>query len=252
MSTIPGTISAIPPTNMLDVSDGFGSAPTTGATEIPPKVPLAYSYGLESPTINIKYYKHLLARLALAVNSRLTLNPKEKQAGLIIDTAGVIDQTTGYDLMQSAIAEFEVNVIICLGSERLAQDMIRKYDQKQGITVLKCPKSGGCVGRDAKFLLLQQRQQIKRYFYGDLRQQLNPFSISVAFDDVKMYQVEESTAVNTSLMPIGTELTPSKAFVMAVAASSLLINTVVAIVHADARESMESISESNVLGYLLV
>lgn len=252
MSTVPGTLSAIPLTNMLDVIDGFGSSPTTGATEIHSKVPLAYSYGLESPATNPKYYKHLLARLALAVNSRLTPNPIEKEAGLLIDTAGIIDQSTGYDLIQSAIAEFEANVIICIGSERLAQDMIRKYDQKQGITVLKLPKSGGCVGRDAKFLGAQQRQQMKRYFHGDHRQQLHPFSLSVAFDEVKLYQVEQNMDVNMSLMPIGTPVTSSKAFVTPIGMSSLLINTLIAVVHADTRDSLESISESNIYGYLLL
>lgn len=187
------------------------------------------------------------------MNSRLATNPKEKEAGLIIDTAGVIDQTNGFDLIQAAIAEFEVNVIVCIGSERLAQDMIRKYDQKQGgITVLKIPRSGGCVGRETKFLHTQERQQIKKYFYGDQRQQLNSYSISVNFDDVKLYQVEESMDVNTSLMPIGTEITSTKAFVTPINASSSLTNIVIAMMHADARDTLESISESNVLGYLLV
>lgn len=130
MSTVPGTLSAMPVTNMLDVTSGFGSSATTGATELSPKMPLAYNYGAERPTTNVKYYKHLLSRLALAVHGRLSLIQKEKDAGLLIDTVGLIDQDIGYDIIQTAMTEFEVNVVICLGSERLAQYMIRTYDGK--------------------------------------------------------------------------------------------------------------------------
>jgi polyribonucleotide 5'-hydroxyl-kinase len=98
----------MPVTNMLDVSSGFGSSATTGATELSPKIPLSYAYGTDSPTTNLKYYKHLLARLALAVNGRLSLIEKERQSGMLIDTVGMIDQTTGYGIIQAAVSEFEV------------------------------------------------------------------------------------------------------------------------------------------------
>lgn len=251
---MPGSLSAIPMTHMLDVSDGFGSSGTTGSTQMPPKIPVSYCYGAESPSTNVKYYKHLVSRLSLAVNSRLSLNQEEKQAGLIIDTSGLIDQNTGYDIIHACVTEFEVNVVICLGSERLAQDLIRKYDGKSSsstiMTVLKLPKSGGCVGRDAPFLANYQKSQMRRYFYGE--QNLHPFSISVSFDDLVLFGIESSMGINTSLMPIGMEQTISKAYVASVEPSGLLLNTILAILHSDTRETLESISESNIMGYLLV
>lgn len=249
---MPGTLSAIPVTGMLEVTNGFGSSATTGATEISPKIPLAYCYGSSAPTTNLKYYKHLLARLALAVSGRLSLNAKERESGLLIDTVGLIDQTTGYDIIHAAMTELDVTVLICIGSERLAQDMTRKYDSQHGITVIKLPKSGGCVGRDDAFTAKSRREQIRRYFHGDERQALNPYSLTVSFDDVTVYKVEETAGVNTSLLPIGMEQTISKAFVAPAEVNSLLLNTVVAIVHAESRDTAESLSESNVLGFVLV
>lgn len=201
---------------------------------------------------NLKYYKHLMTRLALAVNSRLTETPGEKESGLLIDTAGIIDQTTGYDMINSAILEFDVDVLICLGSERLAQDMVRKYDGRNGMTVIKLPKSGGCVGRDSGFMARSRKEQIRQYFHGDGRQTLSPYSITTAFDDIKVHRIEETTGINTSLMPIGMEQSVSRAYVTPVEPSSLLLNNVIAILHAENRDTPESLSESNVLGYVLV
>lgn len=268
-STPPGCVSAIPLTSILDVSDGFGPSRTTGAaTELSPKIPISYCYGSDAPGENVKYFKHLLSRLALAVNSRLSSIPAERASGLLIDTAGLIDSTTGYDIIHAAISDFEVDVLIVLGSERLYNDMLRKYDTgpsttttittttstttPPSMTVLKLPKSGGVVGRDATVIRNTQTAQIKTYFYGDVRQSLNPFSLNVAFADAKLFGVDEQTGVNTSLMPIGTEQVISRSFVSPVEPSSVWMHALVAILDADARAGGEVLSESSVLGYLLI
>lgn len=250
MSTTPGTISAMPINSILDVTDGFGASRSTGTTELTPKIPLSYCYGSADAAENVKYYKHLLTRLSLAVNSRLSSIPKENQAGLLIDTPGLIDQSTGYDIIQSAISDLEVNVLIVLGSERLYSDMLRKYESQ--LTVLKLPKSGGVVGRDATYQRSLQASQIRKYFYGDLRQPLNAFSLSVAFTDLRLFQIDDASSVNTSLMPIGLDPTLSKSFVSEVPCSSLFTSCLVAMLDADSRSSGEVMGESSVVGYLLI
>ena len=251
VSTVPGTISAMPVTNMLDIVDGFGTSRSTGTTEISPKIPLSYAYGVDEPGRNVKYFKHLLTRLSLAVNSRLSSTPKEQEGGLLVDTSGLIDHGDGYDLINTAISDLEIDVLVIMGSERLYSDMLKRYDSPS-LTVLKVPKSGGVVQRDVTFVRNYQHSQIKRYFYGDARNSLNAFTLSVSFDDVEFHAVDEALGINTSLMPIGTETTTSKSFASPVAASSLLTHNLVAILDAPKGSSGEVLSESSVIGYLLI
>jgi polyribonucleotide 5'-hydroxyl-kinase len=254
MSTVPGTLSAMPLTSVLDVVDGFGNATTTGMTELTPRIPLSYCFGSEDPSRNLKYYKLLMTRLSLAAASRASKDAAQRQGGMLIDTSGLIDQAKGYDLIQAAVADFEVNVIITLGSERLYSDMSRKYDGQGVISVLKLPKSGGVVGRDAAFVRGQQDAAFRKYFNGDARQALSPFSLSVQFSDLKLVQVEEAgVGVNRSLLPIGSEQqVSSKAHVVPVEPSSLFLNSMIAMVQAESHEASEVVSQSSVLCHMLV
>ncbi|ORY85681.1 Pre-mRNA cleavage complex II protein Clp1-domain-containing protein [Protomyces lactucae-debilis] len=254
MSTVPGTLSAMPLTSVLDVVDGFGNATTTGMTELAPRIPLSYCFGSDSPTNNVKYYKLLMSRLASAAASRATKDAAQRQGGMLIDSSGLIDQTKGYDLIQAAVSEFNVNVIITLDSERLYSDMSRKYDGKDGLSVLKLPKSGGVVGRDSAFVRGQQQAAFRKYFNGDARQALSPFSLSVQFSDLKLKQVEEAgVGVNHSLLPIGAEQqTSSNAHVATCEPSSLLLHSMITMVQAESHDSAEVVSQSSVLCHLVV
>lgn len=69
--SLPGTLTATSFSTILDVEEHFGSSPTSGPSLVPVKLPLVYFYGLETPDKNIKLYKKIVSRIALAVNSRL-------------------------------------------------------------------------------------------------------------------------------------------------------------------------------------
>ncbi len=252
MSTIPGTISAMSVSSILAVQDGFGTSATTGTADIAPKIPLVYFYGSDAPTTNMKYYKSLISRLAVAVASRLSENKIENANGLMIETAGVIDQKKGYEILQNVISDFAVDVVVVIGSERLYNDMIKKYDGQRGMTVIKVPKSVGVVGRESSYLRQVQRASFKRYFYGDARQNLSPFSLSVDFADMALFKVDEAQTLNTSLLPIGTEQVISNSFLTRIPPSSALLDSLLAITHADSRESTEALSESPILGFVYV
>ena len=108
MLTVPSTLSAAALESIIDVSEGWGSSPINGPSQIPVKLPLVYYYGLEDPEIKPELFKPLVRRLALSVNNRLHDDADAKQTGCIIDTPGNISQGKGnYDLVQHIVAEFQ-------------------------------------------------------------------------------------------------------------------------------------------------
>lgn len=181
--SVPGTLTATAFKTLMDVEsvDGWGSSPMSGPSAVPVKLPLVYYHGLPEPGDNDgANYKALVRRLALAVTGRLQDDEEAREAGVIIDTPGVIASgkggATGYDLISHIVSEFAVSNIVVLGSERLYSDMIKRFDGKpvssssslagETIAVVKLPKSGGCVDRDEAFMKNARAAQVKAYFFG--------------------------------------------------------------------------------------
>jgi len=69
--------------------------------------------------------------------------------------------------------------------------MQRRYQSQPNVTVVKVPKSGGCVDRDESFLQQVQQQSIKQYFFGDIKRTLSPYTVMVEFDALSVYQIVE-------------------------------------------------------------
>jgi polyribonucleotide 5'-hydroxyl-kinase len=109
--SMPGSLTATVFASIIDVEEGWGSSPTSGPSPVPVKLPLCYYYGLPSPEDNPKQlFKPLITRLALAATSRLADDLEVKQAGVIIDTSGVISQGKGgYDIISHIVSEFSGN-----------------------------------------------------------------------------------------------------------------------------------------------
>jgi polyribonucleotide 5'-hydroxyl-kinase len=134
-----------------------------------------------------KVYKAQVSRLALAVMGRMGQDPETRESGLIIDTPGSLTSTkagnVGYEIIHDIVSEFAVSAIICLGSERLYSDMVKRFDgqpifsrsaaattsPQETISVVKLAKSGGCVDRDEAYMQAFRAAQIKAYFYGNPR-----------------------------------------------------------------------------------
>ncbi|KAL9112222.1 MAG: hypothetical protein Q9187_007802, partial [Circinaria calcarea] len=195
--SVPGTLSTIVLDSIVDVEEGWGTSPTNGPSQIPVKLPLVYYYGLEDPEARPDFFKPIVSRLALSVMNRMEDDNKAKQAGCIVDTSGSISQGKGgYDIINHAVAEFSINLLIVLGSERLYNDMSRRFS-KQGagsnglVSVVKLDKSGGCVDRDAQYLQQFRQGQIREYFFGDARNALSPHTQQLDFGEATIYRVSE-------------------------------------------------------------
>lgn len=107
MFSIPGTVTAVAFSSVIDVEDGWGSSPTNGPSEIPVKLPLVYYCGVEDPVLYAEFYKPILTRLALSVTNRMEDDDEAKYAGCIIDTPGSVSVgKDGYDIIQHIVAEF--------------------------------------------------------------------------------------------------------------------------------------------------
>jgi polyribonucleotide 5'-hydroxyl-kinase len=189
--SLPGTLTATSFSTIMDVEEGFGTSPTSGPSPVPAKLPLVYYYGVENPEGNEKLYKSLVSRLALAVSSKLSEDDHTRTSGCIIDTSGFIAQASGYDMIQHIVAEFSVDTLLVLGSERLYSDMCRRFEDRpqNPVTVVKLPKSGGCVDREESFMKQSRETTIREYFFGEPKRTLSPYTMTVGFDDLKVWRV---------------------------------------------------------------
>ncbi|KAJ5120471.1 Pre-mRNA cleavage complex II Clp1 [Penicillium bovifimosum] len=186
MLSVPGTLTATTFRTILDVEDGWGSSPMSGPSPVPVKLPLVYSYPMESPLDGEgAVYRPIISRLALSVTGRMAEDEDVRETGIIVDTPGILslDNPGAMDLINHIVTEFSITTILVLGSERLYSTIARQYDNKPSssataavfdevISVVKLSKSGGCVDRDAAFRKATRESQIRSYFFG------NPIPIS--------------------------------------------------------------------------
>uniref|UniRef100_A0A060T9K1 Polynucleotide 5'-hydroxyl-kinase GRC3 n=1 Tax=Blastobotrys adeninivorans TaxID=409370 RepID=A0A060T9K1_BLAAD len=250
----PGGLSAAPVSDILDVEDstgGWGSSQVNGPALLHPKSPLVYYYGLETPQKNSKYFKHVASRLALGVQARLSADKKVRESGIIIDTPG-----TGMSdsAVSSVIADFKVTVVVVVGNERLYSDLAKRYKEKTNLTVLKVPKSGGCVDLDPPAVRATQSRSMRDYFYGTIKQTLDPYSVTVDYSAVTVYRVLEESELDSSALPAGEQADSqhSAQHLVKLETSAILQNCVMAMLNASPADSVDLLVQSEVLGYVHV
>jgi polyribonucleotide 5'-hydroxyl-kinase len=188
--SVPGTLTSTVFRSLIDVEEGWGTAPMSGPNgAIPVKLPLVYYYGTERPDDKDgRAYKSQISRLALATMGRMAQDADVREAGIIIDTPGSLTNSkpgssVGYEIISHIVSELSVNCVICLGSERLYSDMVKRFDRQpvaaprtssaptapESISVIKLTRSGGCVDRDPSYMIALRAAQIRAYFYGNPR-----------------------------------------------------------------------------------
>ncbi|MCJ1250323.1 Cleavage polyadenylation factor subunit clp1 [Trapelia coarctata] len=257
--SVPGTLSAVVLDSVIDVEEGWGSSPTNGPSQIPVKLPLVYYYGMEDPEAHGELYKPLVTRLALSVMNRLEEDNEAKPSGCFVDTSGSVSMgKAGYDLIHHMVAEFSINVLIVLGSERLYSDMSRRF-AKQGtgdrgpVAVIRLDKSGGCVDRDSEYMQQFRQAQIREYFFGDVRNPLSPHTQQIDFSEVVIYRFAEQSKMLSSLLPGGeTEDTSTNSIFETIEPTPNMQNALLAVVQADPNDSHESVRDASVIGFVYV
>ncbi|EEH22663.2 hypothetical protein PABG_04874 [Paracoccidioides brasiliensis Pb03] len=174
MLSVPGSLTATAFRSMIDVEEGWGSSPMSGPSPIPVKLPLVYFYGLSSPLdAEGQLYKPIVSRLALAVAGRLVEDTDAKEAGIIIDTPGILGQGEGRR---------------CYSSYYYRVFSPSTLDH---ISVVKVTKSGGSVDRDASFMKNVREWQMRSYFFG------NPIP-SIASSALSLSATSSGTTISLS------------------------------------------------------
>jgi len=294
--SVPGTLTATVFKTLVDVEEGWGAAPMSGPNgAIPVKLPLVYYFGNERPEEKDgRVYRSQISRLALAVAGRMGQDPEAREAGIIIDTPGSLTSTKkqalGYDIIQHIISEFAVSAIICLGSERLYSDMVKRFDgtptasrslsataSPETISVIKLAKSGGCVDRDEAFMQAFRAAQVKAYFYGNPRLSngisLQPRQQQVDFNTLTVWQRIGSFSPGTTstrgggtdaddeevFLPGGMEeetsrvpLPRSQIYERVTTAQLAMRSCILAVMNCQSEAEQEEIRDSSVMGFLYV
>ncbi|KAI1386638.1 Clp1-domain-containing protein [Hypoxylon trugodes] len=252
MLALPGSLSAAVFATIMDITTAWGGTPSSGPNAVPVKLPLAYSFGLEQPESNMRLFKRILSRLAVATTSRLAEDPDVKKSGLLIDTGGVGVAKGSYDHIAHIVAEFSVNIVLVIGSERMSSEIQKRFaGQKttldEPITVVGLDKSGGVVERDSSFLQHVRESAIKEYFFGNTGTTLSPFTQQVDFSALSIWRVNEvspSAALEDDIY--------SDAMLEKTEPSLMMQNCILSVVYASIHDSADTIHDSNVMGYVYV
>jgi len=212
-----------------------------------------------------------------------------KQSGLIIDTPGssLNNPKSNYDLLAHIISELSINLVLVLGSERLYNDLSRRYSSPSqrnagssddAVTVLRVAPSPGAVARDGSFMKATRAAQTRRYFFGDARTPLNPHSQMWDFADLAVYRAVDHSAGSNGAslnflpgMDEDDDYDPSAAAAGSAAAASngggrgrdgelfervapsqAMVRSVLAIKFAPGNAGQEAVRDSCVMGYVYV
>lgn len=289
--SVAGTLTATVFKSLMDVEEGWGTAPMSGPNgAIPVKLPLVYFFGSSKPEEKDgKVYRAQANRLALTVAGRVAQDPEARESGLIIDTPGSLISTkagsVGYDIIQDIVSEFSVSAIICIGSEKLYSDMVKRFDRhptssrsvntNETISVIKLAKSGGCVDRDETFMQAFRASQIKTYFYGNPRLSngisLQPRQQQVDFSTLTVWRRIGSAPDpsggaygdddDDTFLPGGIEdnggsskvaLPASQIYERMTAPVASMRSSILAVMNCEPEADQEVIRDSSVMGFLYV
>lgn len=122
MLCLPGSISAAAMGTgaVLDVEDpasnGWGSSPIGGPSNVPVKMPSIYHYGFATPEERPELFKPITTRLALAATGRFNDDHEVKEAGMLVDFAGsACSGKKGSDIIAHVVSEYSsMYIFSCL------------------------------------------------------------------------------------------------------------------------------------------
>lgn len=187
--SLPGSISATVISDNLDVESagGWGFSTISGTTSYNPKQPVVKNFGFAEISNNLDLYKYQISKLGVVVMSRINEDIDLRNSGLIIDTPPLTRKDI--NLIENIVSDFEINVVVVLGSEQLLLELKKKFKHRQNqLIFIKIPKSEGVVDLDDFFIRRLQEQTIKEYFHGNHRMTLAPFKTEIEIDNFIFYK----------------------------------------------------------------
>ena len=251
MLSLPGTLAVSPVSADCISSESYGTSSLMNGGSNGAMMPLVLWYGSMDPTAHPDLYKAQLEKLGVVIEGRLAGDVDARASGVIVNASGCIEDV-GYTYLLDAIDAFRINVVVVMGHDRLYSMMGTHFKKKaqeeeakneaspegesgpsqpqkisQQLTpkLIKLPRSGGVVSRDATFRRASRSQCIKRYFYGDIippkptdptantasaaattHYQFTPCLIEVPFADVHLHKLS-NISLSASMLPVGLKQT---------------------------------------------
>lgn len=242
MLSVPGTMAVCPISadGISAESNGTASLMMNGAGGSNNAVmPFVLWYGSQDMNDHPDLYKAQLEKMGKAIDGRLSGDVDARSSGVIVNASGLIEDV-GYAYLLHAIDAFRINVVLVLGHDRL-YSMLGTHFKKQAQQqqpqnedrattevgkvlkqpkLIKLPRSGGVVSRDAAFRRALRSQSIKRYFYGDTispkltdtattssssaastQYRFTPSLIEVPFADVQLHKLS-NISLSASMLPV--------------------------------------------------
>ncbi|CAN3358793.1 mRNA cleavage and polyadenylation factor Clp1p [Diutina catenulata] len=211
--SVPGSITATPISDFLDVeaAGGWGLTTTSGSLPHNPKQPLVKNIGFTNPNDNLDQYKYQISKLGVAVMSRMEQDRDVGSAGCVIDTPSFLGTNTltkSFPIIENLISDFEVDHIVVVGNERLFIDLRRRLKRKleqKSLSILQLATSGGCVDRDEAYIRKAQEESIREYFNGTFRAHLQPFKTDTDLREMDIYKgvINQDLASTLAFLPAG-------------------------------------------------
>lgn len=270
--SVPGSLTATPISDILDIESvgGWGGSTTLGATFHNPKQPLVKSYGFYDINENVELFKYQVSQLGVAALTRVAEDSSVRVGGVIIDTPplGMKD----YSVVESIVSDFEVDIVVVVGNDRLTIDLKRRFQHKISkgtLNVIKVSKSGGVAETEDSFTRKLQEDAIKEYFNGNYKTHLSPYKTDVDIKSFVIYKAVKLLEYTSQLafLPSGDSYTAEESAeteekkdlnsmdkfyaLLEEPNSSNLENSVIAItqVPATGKISPRDLLNSSVLGY---
>ncbi|ORY44894.1 hypothetical protein BCR33DRAFT_850384 [Rhizoclosmatium globosum] len=267
---LPGSLTATIISRPIDIEEGLSGTPSSTGIQ-----PLVYYYGYIDPNEKLKLYQKQVSLLAATVQSKLASDPALRTAGVLIDTPSQFTENPA--LLSHAIEVWKPSVILVVGHERVYSDLARQFQGSRDVSVLKLAKSGGvriyeykervrvtvtiessdgtdaaktdmtytrsCISRQG----VPTRTSISqnpRIFYGTTKFPLSPFSNIVSFNELAVRRVGDATTILASALPIGQDRKTQETKIVKVEVGDILLNSVLAVSHADRLDAIAPASVS--------
>eukprot|EP00985_Skeletonema_marinoi_P004638 scaffold2012_cov128-Skeletonema_marinoi.AAC.4 len=281
MLSVPGTMAVCPISadGISAESNGTASLMMSGGGGSNNAVmPFVLWYGSQDLNDHPDLYKAQLEKMGKTIDGRLSGDVDARASGVIVNASGLIEDV-GYTYLLHAIDAFRINVVVVLGHDRL-YSMLGTHFKKQAQQqqqqnedtsttevvkmtkqpkLIKLPRSGGVVSRDAAFRRALRSQCIKRYFYGDTippkptdttttstsaastQYRFTPSLIEVPFADVQLHQLS-NISLSASMLPVSAKQSTDPIQLNTLSSSDItpkLQHAVFAVCHPSAVEKYE-------------
>ncbi|KAL7528348.1 hypothetical protein ACHAXR_002397 [Thalassiosira sp. AJA248-18] len=270
MLSVPGTLSVIPASSDIINADCYCTNSVMSGVHNGAMMPLVLWYGSQDLLSQPYLYKAQLQKLGDVINNRLAGDSEASAAGVIVNASGWIEDV-GYEYLLHSIESFQINVVLVLGHDRL-YSMLGTYFKKEtsrkeaGLEsqtrkltpkLIKLPRSGGVVSRDASCRRATRSECIKRYFYGNSMSpkspgtttlalvtphyQFSPCLLEVPFANVQLHKIS-NILLSASLLPISAKQSTDPIQLTKIATSEItpkLQHSVLAVCHPSAVQKYE-------------